>query len=399
MKKLLLSIFFIIFSISCAQINSKFESFKNQSQNQRSLASEGCNDIVGQFFVKQHPILELHAKSIFALNPVIHTKISSLRLESIDYDSFYQDFMLKNKKAPTLRDLLNYAFEVKTSILNNYDNIISELSKLPNGESEAIQNFILTLRASKNKLGNVKSIEQIELELEASFKQGKSLIPGLDTTVTLEENTNKIRQDFHQFLRDRTSLSNFQGEYGELIAYGASGDKVVVRGLTFATEATFARNPTEALVAKKLVELQSRIKLMSNEQLLTFIEPHKEGLFRAAYNFLAEENFSWLKRDQVVEKMINMIKSKEIDLVEQDINGKMIWGEVKAYNRPIKLSTIDGPGKGKTILDQLKEHKALRDVLGLESDVKLRFVSPLSVVDEDAKKLIENLGYEVISAI
>lgn len=383
MKKLLLSILFLIFSISCTQI---------------SLASEDCNAVVGQFFVKKQPALELHQKSIFALNPVIHTKMNSLRLESIDYDLFYQDFILKNKKAPTLRDLLNYAFEIKAGILKNYDNIISELTKLPNGESEAIQNFILTLRASKNKLGNVKNIEQIELELEASFKQGKSLIPGLDTTVTLEKNTNKIRHDFHQFLRDRTSLSNFQGEYGELIAYGASGDKVVVRGLTFATEATFARNPTEALVAKKLVDLQDRIKLMSNEQLLTFIEPHKEGLFRVAYNFLVEENFSWSKRDQIVEKMINMIKSKEIDLVEQDINGKMIWGEVKAYNRPIKLSTIDGPGKGKTILDQLKEHKALRDVLGLETDVKLRFVSPLSIVDEDAKKLIESLGYEVISA-
>ena len=394
MKKSLLLLLFILFSVSCSQITPQPESVENQ----RSLASEDCNDIVGQFFVKQNPTLELNKQSIFALNPMIHEKMNSLRLESIDYNTFYQDFMTKNHKAPTLRDLLNYAYQIKAATLNNYENIISELLKLPTAESEAIQNFILTLRASKNKLGNVRSIEQIELELEASFEKGKSVIPDLDTVVTLEKNTNKISPEFLQFLKDRTSLNNFQGEYGELIAYGASGDKVIARGLTFDKEVTLARTPTEALVAKRLIELQDRIKLMSNEQLLTFIEPHKEGLFRVAYNALAEEKFSWSKRDLIVEKMINMIKSKEIDLVEQDLDGKMIWGEVKAYNRPIKIGTIDGPGKGKTILDQLKEHKALRDVLGLESDVKLRFISPLSIVSEDARKLIESIGYEVISA-
>lgn len=72
---------------------------------------------------------------------------------------------------------------------------------------------------------------------------------------------------------------------------------------------------------------------------------------------------------------------------------------MKTYKKPITLDTLNGDGyKAKPMGEQLLEHKALRDLLGLQSTVELRFISPTSRITPEAKAYIEGLGYEVLGA-
>lgn len=91
-----------------------------------------------------------------------------------------------------------------------------------------------------------------------------------------------------------------------------------------------------------------------------------------------------------------MVTSKEIDLVSITNQRKVVWAEVKAYGQTITVEVLEGRGAKKSILDQLLEHKALRDLLGLESSVELRFLTPLAGIEEQARYMIEEIGYQVL---
>lgn len=394
MKNYFISLLFLFTFISCAQIQPK-----NEFHSERSLASDDCLELINTFLEVKIPELEIFPTSIFGINADIYKKMESIQLLSIDYFQFYQTFQTKNKRAPTLRETLVFAYQVKTAILNNYENLAEELSKHANANNQQIQLFIQELRHSKSKLSKYKTIDQIELEVVASYQNGKSAIATLDTAIPLDpHDSKKLDENFYTFLKNRVSISNFQGEFGELLAQGASKEKVLARGLTFKGDVSSAKTPTETLIAKKIAELSLKVNNMTNDQIIEFVGQYKDGLFRMAYAFIHAGNFSVDKRGIVIDKIFNMIKSKEIDLVSETSDGKIVWSEVKAYIKPITLDTIAGHSKDKTIFDQLQEHKALRDVLGLESSVNLRFISPLSVTDDEARKLIESIGYEVISA-
>ena len=388
MKNSLLILLLTLLLTNCSQLQPRI--------GQRLPASDDCKALIARLLEKRQLALEIPESSLFGTHPNLYKKMDAIQLPPIDHYDFYQEFLAVNKRPPTVRDAFEYSRKIKSQVLQNYEDLIKELRELPNNNSE-INNFIHDLEFSKNKLANYKSAEQINLELVASYKNGKTSIMGLDTVMKLDPNNpQRLGIDEFNFLKNISSTANFQGEYGELLAHGAATEKVLMRGLMFRSQENVT-NPLETMIIERVSHLQSRLNRMSNEELLAFITPHKDDLFRIAYQSLADENFSMASKDIAIEKMMTMIRSKEIDLVTETAPGKMIWAEVKAYNRPISVEVIAGHGD-KTILIQLKEHKALRDVLGFKNTVKLRFISPLSTIDDEARKLIEALGYEVISA-
>lgn len=393
MKTFLLSTLFVLSLLSCSHTQPIVDIVQD-----RSVASDDCHELVGLFFNKNSPSLEIPAASILGKNPDILTKIEATKLSSIDYYLFHEDFVAINKKSPTLRDALLYIERIKKITVGNYDTLLDALKKLPDANSEEIKNFTSEVSKARNKVAKNKEIKQFEQELIASYEHGKSTIPNIDTIIPLDNGNPLIDENFWQYLKVAETLTAFQGEYGELMAMGASKEKVLRRGLKFRVDDPFKSPAPERLVGERIILLETKVQKMSDAELLAFINPHRDGLFRMAYATALEDNLSMKNRTLVVSNIFDMIRSKEIDLITEDAAGKMAWGEVKAYTKPISLKVISGHGKSKTVADQLVEHKALRDVLGLETVVKLRFISPLSIVEDDARKLIESIGYEVVSA-
>lgn len=392
MKISLLSLLFVLLLSSCSHTQSNIE----YVENERTVASDRCDELVALFFNKNPATLEIPADSILGKNKQFVESMNSIRLTSIDYNSYYQDFFALNKRPPTLRDALTYIHNIKLKTVNSYDALISELQKLPNKNSPEIELFTNEVIKAKNKVNKNKSIEQYNSELIASYEKGKSQFPNLDAVITVDEATGtQIDEAFYQYLKVVDTLTAFQGEYGELMAMATSKEKVLMRGMRF--DKGGPSNPlSERQISQKVNELEKKVSKMTDQEIIDLINPHKEGLLREAYKFLEESHFSMKERKVVISKIFNMIRSKEIDLITEDGMGRITWAEVKAYNKPVTLKLL-GHGD-KSILDQLIEHKALRDVLGLEQTVKLRFVSSISVVDEEAAEAIKKIGYEIISA-
>lgn len=393
MKTSLLSLLFILLLSNCSHIQPTVESVVSE----RAVASENCDELVALFFNVNPATLEIPANSILGQNKFLIQKMESVRLTSIDYSKYYQDFFAMNKRAPTLRDALTYINTIKNKTIANYASILYDLEHLPNFNAPEIQLFYKEVSKAKNKVSKNKSIEQYGKELIASFEHGKTTIHNLDEVMTIDEETGTLIDDvYFQYLKVVDTLTAFQGEYGELMAMATSKDKVIIRGLKF-DNVGVGNALADRQIAETVKTLEVRVNKMSNEEIIEFINPHKEGLLREAYAALELEHFSMTNRQDVINKIFRMIRSKEIDLVTEDSAGKVTWAEVKAYNKPVSMRLINH-GSGKSILDQLIEHKALRDVLGLQSTVKLRFVSSISIIDDEATKAIKEIGYEVISA-
>lgn len=393
MKTSLLSILFVLSLSSCSHFQPPVETVIQE----RSVASENCAEIVALFFNAAPATLEVPANSILGQNAKLVQRMESIRLSTIDYSKYYQDFFAINKRPPTLRDALTYIHTIKNNTIANYDALMRDLEQLSNFKSSEIQLFYKEVSKAKNKVSKNKSIEQYGAELIASYEKGKTSIKNLDEVITVDDETGTMMDDvYFQYLKVVDTLTTFQGEYGELMAMATSKEKVIIRGLKF-DNGGVDNALADRQISDKVKALQLRVGKMSNEELIEFINPHKEGLLREAYAFLEQEHFSLQQRDIVVDKIFRMIKSKEIDLVTEDAAGNVTWAEVKAYNKPVSLRLLTH-GSGKSILDQLIEHKALRDVLGLESTVKLRFISSLSIIDKEATEAIKKAGYEVISA-
>lgn len=392
MKISLLSLLFVLLLSSCSHTQTSYD----YVENERVVASDRCDELVALFFNRNPATLEIPATSLLGKNKQLIESLNAIRLTSIDYNAHFQDFFALNKRPPTLRDALTYIQQIKLKTIENYDALIATLQKLPNKSSSDIELFTYQVIKARNKVAKMKSIDQYNAELIASYEKGKTTLPNLDAVITVDEATgSEIDAVFYQYLKIVDTLTAFQGEYGELMAMATSKEKVLIRGMRF--DKGGVSNPLpERQISQKVSELEKKVNKMVDQEIIDLITPHKDGLLREAYKFLEENHFSMKERKVVVEKIFNMIRSKEMDLVTEDSAGRITWAEVKAYNKPVTIKLLNHGDK--SILEQLIEHKALRDVLGLEHSVKLRFISSISVIDDEATEAIKNIGYEVISA-
>lgn len=367
----------------------------------RSPSSDPCADLIKDFIkVPAKARLEIKDGSLLHYDPSLIQKIDKLVAPEINLGNFFKTFEEKNHRAPTLKEGMLHIINSKNQVLDNYEKLIVELQGRNQNAHMNLPILIKELKKSKEKLSHFKNIDQIAHELKAAFDNQKTNIKDLDVVIEIMDRKKLLLNDDHYtFLKNKLALGNFQGEYGELMAISSANEKIIARGLTFKSEEGGIKNYSQEIAA--LVDkLEVDLGLKNELELVDFVKKHKNGLLRHAQEYISESPQGALNKDTIIEKIMGMVRSKEIDVVLIDSKGRYVWGEVKAYNEVISkdiLMPAGHPGK-KTIYDQLIEHQALADVLGLKQ-VRFRFISPLSIVDAEAQKLISDLGYEVVYAL
>lgn len=361
---------------------------------ERTPAAERCSELISSFFKEKIFRLDAQTNSIFDRYPLLHTQIEELYFHDIALNEFYDDFLKTHKRAPTLRDGMLHIYSVRKQVLNNYEWLIREISPITDPQ---VQAFRRELGFSQKKLNTFKDLDQIDFEIKASRRNGKTSLTSIDEEIKLKNETQFIEAHYG-FLKERTGQSNFLGEYGELSAMAASGDQFIARGLVFKTNAKNIGNSYEQEVIGAVKNLRTNLDKKPLDEIFKIVNQHGKGLFRKAQEYIAITPKEKISKEIVIDHMLSMIRTKEIDLVTT--NGKIgTWAEVKAYRKPISVELLKNDSYSKkSIYEQLIEHKALRDILGLKHKVNLLFISPTSPITEEAKKLLLKIGYQSYGA-
>lgn len=367
---------------------------KSPHLSERSPSSENCLELVAEIISPKVAKLPIGVNSLFDRYPQLIGQMEGLIFHDIHFDEFYADFLKIHKRAPTLRDGIEHTYKVRSAILKQYDLIITDLNAINDAQLNLFKSELI---GSRQKLTVFKDLDQLDAEIKASNAHGKTTLKNLDETITLKDQRNFEDRYFH-YLKERTGQSNFHGEYGELFAMGSSGEKVITRGLIFKASSKHLANDYEQEILQSVARLRTVLETKSNDELIKLIKGHGKGLLRRAQEYVDETPAPNLKKSEMVEHIINMIKTKEIDLVTSNGSGTYTWAEVKAYKKVITPELLkDSHGK-KSIFEQLLEHKALRDLLGLKNKVKLSFISPNTPISPEAKKLLASIGFSSLGA-
>ncbi len=353
-----------------------------------------CLELAQNFLGEARPRLAIPKNSLLGKYPSLVDELDKLEFVPFSLPDFYNSFLKKNKRAPTLREAMEAMYVERRELISKYDEVIADVEAL---QSPDLESFIGELKFSKDKLNKFKDLDHYDDELVTAFNDGKSKFSSIDEPIVLKNGA--VEQRFLTYIKERSREGNFNGEMGELTGYAASKDKPVKKGLKFETRSLKDPIPYQVTIDTASTNLETTLAKKTDKQLITLVNKYGEGILRNAKSYLDNLGERPLDRDILIGKIIVMIRTKEIDLVFQKTNGKYIWAEVKTYKKPITMETLNGGGyKLKPMSDQLLEHKALRDLLGFTETVDLRFISPTSKVEPDAKAYIESLGYDVISA-
>lgn len=357
-------------------------------------ATVDCIQVAQAFLNEQKPRLAIAKNSLFAKYPALIEEMDKLEFIPLNLNNFHSDFYKGNQRAPNLREALEYIYSLRKEMISNYDEVIADLQAM---RDPALGPFINELIFSRNKLNKFKDIDHYQDELENAFSAGKTKLTSLDGPIAIK--SNGIESRYLNYLKERSREGNFNGEWGELSAYAASKDKALNKGLKFETRQLNDPTPYQQIIADAVNNLEESLGKKTDKQLITLVNTYGEGILRNAKMYLNGLDGAPLDRSVLIAKIISMIRTKEIDLICEKNNGRIVWGEVKAYKKPITVDTLNGEGyKLKPMIEQLKEHKALRDILGFKTSVDLRFIAPTSEITPDARAMIEALGYEVIGA-
>lgn len=356
-----------------------------------AFASDSCNEIIKSFFGPRIKRLVPQPNSILANYPQLIDQIESLSMPNLDYARFYDDFVKTNKRNPTLKDGIKFVYDERKLVLEGYDWFIREIDSLNEPRLAKLKE---ELKASQIKLNKFKSIREFELDVLGLNNLGHSAEKLLEEDFIVRDGF--IASDLHySLLNDRTGLRNFNGEFGELYAMATSGNSILSRGLMFRQ---MGNQPSgyEKLILNATDNFRKNMEAKSLPEIKKIVKKHGTGLFRKANDYLESTPSNKLSKQVLVKIMVDMVKSKEIDLVSAR-GGKIYWAEVKAYRKPISVKLLKDSSK-KSIYDQLVEHKALRDLLGLRKKVELVFISPISEITPEAKRVLHELGYIPLSA-
>jgi len=353
-----------------------------------------CTQLVQSFVSTAKPKLPVAKNSLFGKYPELLAEIDKLEFIPFQLNEYTSSFIKKHNRAPTLREAMEAMYDERRLMISKYDEVIADVESLNNPE---LSEFIYELKFSREKLNKFKDLDHYDDELISSYNDGKAKFSSIDVPIAIKGGAVETR--FNTYVKERMREGNFNGELGELIGYGASKDKPIRKGVKFETRSLSHPIPYQLTIDTAIKTLEENLKQKSDKELLKLVSTYGDGILRAARSYLDNLGERPVDRDILIGKIITMIRTKEIDLVFQKANGKIVWAEVKTYKKPITMETLNGGGyKAKPMAEQLLEHKALRDLLGFKKEVELRFISPTSVIEPDAKAYIESLGYEVISA-
>lgn len=382
-KPLIISL--LLLTICSLEFNTAFAS-DNKPE------SDSCNEIIKSFFGPRIKRLVPQPNSILANYPQLIDQIESLSMPNLDYAKFYDDFVKAHNKNPTLKDGIKFVYDERKLVLEGYDWFIREIDSLNEPRLTKLKE---ELKASQIKLNKFKSIREFELDVLGLNNLGHSAEKLLEEDFIVRDGF--IVSDLHySLLNDRTGLRNFNGEFGELYAMATSGNSIISRGMMFRQTGNQPRGGYEKIILNATENFRKNMESKSLPEIKKIVKKHGTGIFRKANEYLDTTPSHKISKQVLVKIMVDMVKSKEIDLVSAR-GGKIYWAEVKAYRKPISVKLLTDSSK-KSIYDQLVEHKALRDLLGLRKKVELVFISPISEITPEAKRVLHELGYIPLSA-
>lgn len=375
----------VLLTICSLEFNTAFASANKPE-------SDSCNEIIKSFFGPRIKRLVPQPNSILANHPQLIDQIESLSMPNLDYARFYDDFVKAYKRNPTLKDGIKFVYDERKLVLEGYDWFIREIDSLNEPKLTKLKE---ELKSSQVKLNKFKSIREFELDVLGLNNLGHSAEKLLEEDFIVRDGF--IVSDIHySLLNDRTGLRNFNGEFGELYAMATSGNSIISRGMMFRQTGNQPKGGYEKLILNATENFRKNMESKSLPEIKKIVKKHGTGIFRKANEYLKTTPSHKISKQVLVKIMVDMVKSKEIDLVSAR-GGKIYWAEVKAYRKPISVKLLTDSSK-KSIYDQLVEHKALRDLLGLRKKVELVFISPISEITPEAKRLLHELGYIPLSA-
>ncbi len=359
-----------------------------------AIKSVDCSQLVQSLIAESKPKLIASKNSLFGKYPELTKEMEKLEFVPFQLNEFTAAFLKKNNRVPTLREAMEAMYEERRVVISKYDEVIADVESLNQPD---LTEFVYELKFSREKLNKFKDLDHYDDELVSSYNEGKAKFSSIDSPIIIKNGAVETR--FNTYVKERMREGNFNGELGELIGYGTSKDKPIRKGVKFETRSLSNPIPYQLVIDGAVKNLEESLKQKSEKELIKLVNTYGEGILRAAKSYLDNIGERPVDKDILIGKIITMIRTKEIDLVFQKPNGKIVWAEVKTYKKPITMETLNGGSyKAKPMAEQLLEHKALRDLLGFKKEVELRFISPTSIIEPDARAYIESLGYEVISA-
>lgn len=383
-KPLIISL--LLLTIYSLEFNPSFASTRSNPE------PDNCNQIIKSFFGPRIKRLVPQPNSILTNYPQLVDQIESLSMPDLDYAKFFDEFVKTNKRNPTLKDGIKFVYDERKLVLEGYDWFIREIDSINDPRLIKLKE---ELKSSQIKLNKFKSIREFELDVLGLNNLGQSAERLLEEDFIVRDGF--IVSDVHySLLNDRTGLRNFNGEFGELYAMATSGNAIISRGMMFRQIGNQPSGGYQKLILTATDNFRRNMESKGLSEIKKIVKKHGTGIFRKANEYLETTPSQKVSKQTLIKIMVDMVKSKEIDLVSAR-SGKIYWAEVKAYRKPISVKLLKDSSK-KSIYDQLVEHKALRDLLGLRKKVDLVFISPISEITPEAKRVLNELGYLTISA-
>ena len=360
-----------------------------------SPAIQGCGEILNLLVHRQNSV---SSTSLIEKFPELKDGIETLKPEQLDLLGFIENFSELNKRAPSIRETLDYAYENRRNLHQAYDDLLSQLKTF---EDEAAVRFSKEVETSRLKLSHFYDLDKLSAEVKSDFEKGKTKISSLDEPIPTEVRGNKVFFDeqYYQFLLSRTSLGLYSGEYGELKAFISTPDWNLKRGLRFDQKTLEITDEYQNLIMDRVNTFEQTLNRKSAIEVKALLEKYNPesgtGLLRQAREYLERTDPAQFNIEMLKEKILQAVKSKEIDLVGLSAENKVIWSEVKAFHKSITLESLHKRSGNKSLYEQLVEHKVVRDILGLTELVELRLLSTMSHVEEDAIRELAKIGYKV----
>lgn len=357
-----------------------------------STGPNDCNNLIKSFFTSSTPRLIPEKNSILDIYPQLIDQIESLNLPELDFGKFSKNFIVQNKRHPTLKDGIQFVYDQRKLVLESYDWFLREIDILNDPLLETLK---VELKNSQRKLNKFKSIREFEIDILQYNNLHRKAKNVLNEPLIIKDGFIVSEEQYH-LLNDRSGLTNFAGEFGELYSLVTTSNQIISRGMMFRSIQNQEVNAYQKLIVQATEKFKQDMDAKTFAEVKKIVKKHRNVFFRKAAEYLETTDPSKVNKRTMVKIMVDMIKSKEIDLVSVRGN-KIYWAEVKSYKKSISARKLKEKSK-KSIYDQLIEHKVLRDLLGLRTKVELVFISPTSEITPDAKRLLNELGYITISA-
>ena len=275
-----------------------------------------CLELAQNFLGEARPRLAIPKNSLLGKYPSLVDELDKLEFVPFSLPDFYNSFLKKNKRAPTLREAMEAMYVERRELISKYDEVIADVEAL---QSPDLESFIGELKFSKDKLNKFKDLDHYDDELVTAFNDGKSKFSSIDEPIVLKNGA--VEQRFLTYIKERSREGNFNGEMGELTGYAASKDKPVKKGLKFETRSLKDPIPYQVTIDTAITNLETTLAKKTDKQLITLVNKYGEGILRNAKSYLDNLGERPLDRDILIGKIIVMIRTKEIDLVFQKTNG------------------------------------------------------------------------------